>query len=550
MSTSTGRDVDVLIVGAGPGGTMLALELAAQKVDFRIVEKAPRRSDRSRALIIQPRSFEVMNRHGAARKLYERGSVTGGPLAWVGKKSTVDINVRSVANYRDSDFSQPCLLSQASTEAYLDECFEGCEQKIERGIEATSIIQDKGGVDVTLRNISNGNEEKIRAKYVVGADGAHSVVRKSSGNIKFEGGTYNQEFIMCDAIIKDFRLARDRYHLVLGTGLLAIFPMAEGWVRVMATRNRSCKGEPTLDEFHDTIRDRIPGGGEITEAMWITNFRLHHRIASSYRDARLILIGDAAHIHSPVGGQGLNTAVQDALNLGWKLASVVRGERPDSFLDTFNAERRPVGQELIAKTDTVFKLVSTTSKISVYFRNLIAPWVAPWLTSTDRLAHIYNFMSQFGINYRESTLTHTGVGWKGPVMAGDRAPDGDVDDGERATRLHKILSPISYNFVLFSDILRDGTGQEELARVADCFGKNNTDGAEIHIILQKREGARLYSHSLHSTYGFSSPGFVYIRPDGYVAAIGGLEHFDRFIRGCIKSYMVLVGRSGFIRALL
>lgn len=509
---------------------MLALELAAQKVAFRIVEKAPRRSDRSRALIIQPRSFEVMNRHGTARKLYERGSMTGGPLAWVGNKSTVDINVRSVANYRDSDFSQPCLLSQACTEAYLDECFEGCEQNIERGVEATSIVQNEGGVDVTLRNVSNGTEEKIRAKYVVGADGAHSVVRKCSGNIKFEGGTYDQEFIMCDAIIKDLRLVRDRYHLVLGTGLLAIFPMAEGWVRVMASRNDSCKGEPTLAEFHDTIRDRIPGGGEIIEAMWITNFRLHHRIASSYRDARLLLIGDAAHIHSPVGGQGLNTAMQDALNLGWKLASVVRGERPDSFLDTFDAERRPVGLELIAKTDMAFRVVSTTSKVAVYFRDLFAPWVAPWLTSTDRLAHIYNFMSQFGINYRKSPLTHTGIGFKGPVMAGDRAPNGDVDDGERATRLHKILSPTSYNFVLFSDILRDGTGQEEVTRVAESFRKNNTDNAGIHIILQKRESEHLYSHSLHSTYGFSSPGFVYIRPDGYVAAIGGLEHFDTFMK--------------------
>lgn len=332
------------------------------------------------------------------------------------------------------------------------------------------------------------------------------------------------------AIIKDLRLVRDRYHLVLGTGLLAIFPMAEGWVRVMASRNDSCKGEPTLAEFHDTIRDRIPGGGEIIEAMWITNFRLHHRIASSYRDARLLLIGDAAHIHSPVGGQGLNTAMQDALNLGWKLASVVRGERPDSFLDTFDAERRPVGLELIAKTDMAFRVVSTTSKVAVYFRDLFAPWVAPWLTSTDRLAHIYNFMSQFGINYRKSPLTHTGIGFKGPVMAGDRAPNGDVDDGERATRLHKILSPTSYNFVLFSDILRDGTGQEEVTRVAESFRKNNTDNAGIHIILQKRESEHLYSHSLHSTYGFSSPGFVYIRPDGYVAAIGGLEHFDTFMK--------------------
>jgi 2-polyprenyl-6-methoxyphenol hydroxylase-like FAD-dependent oxidoreductase len=199
MSSSTSEDLDVLIVGGGPAGTMLALELAAQDINFRIIDKAPERSDKSRALIIQPRSFEVLNRHGDGRRLYEKGSLTGGPMAWMNDKPLIHFNIESVANHGDSEFGLPCLLSQVDTEAYLDECLrERYGREVKRGIEATSVVQDVDGVNVTLCDVVGGVEEKIRAKYVVGADGAHSVVRKASEHIKFQGDTYPQEFLMCD----------------------------------------------------------------------------------------------------------------------------------------------------------------------------------------------------------------------------------------------------------------------------------------------------------------------------------------------------------------
>ncbi|KAJ8128833.1 hypothetical protein O1611_g4798 [Lasiodiplodia mahajangana] len=524
------HDLDVLIVGGGPAGTMLALELAAQGTNFRIVDKALKRSDKSRALIIQPRSFETMNRHGHARKLYEKGNLTGGPMAWMNNKPVVDVDVRNVANHRDSEFGLPCLVSQANTEAYLDDCLkERYGREIERGLEATSIVQDDDGVGVTLRGVRDGIEQNIRAKYIVGADGAHSVVRKSSSRIKFEGAQYPQEFIMCDATIEGLTLPLDRYHLLLETGLQVIQPMAEGWVRIMAYRTEPSNVAPTLDEMRAAVHGRIPGGGEITNATWLTNFRLHHRIVNSYRDARLFVVGDAAHIHSPVGGQGLNTSLQDSLNLGWKLASVIRGERPDSFLDTFDAERRPIGKELIAKTDKTFNFLSMTNSLSLYLRNLAIPWLAPWFASKEKLETIYSFMSQFGINYRESSIVHHDTSFTGPVMPGDRAPDGDVDVSGEINRLHKILAPESYHFILFSGNLRTGTEIDEMERIAAKFEANNIEKARIHMIVQERNSKYPYSHRLHSIYGFSNPGFAYIRPDGYVAAIGTLGHFDDFL---------------------
>ncbi|KAI0877588.1 FAD binding domain-containing protein [Hypoxylon argillaceum] len=531
MSATPKHDLDVLIVGGGPAGTMLALELAAQGLAFRIIDKAHERSDRSRALIIQPRSFEMMNRHGEARKLYEKGNLTGGPMAWMNNKPIVDIDVRQVANHRDSEFGLPCLLSQADTEAYLDECLkERYGHEIERGLEATSIVQDEEGVDVTIRSVYEGVEKRIRTKYIIGADGARSAVRKSSRNIKFEGAQYPHEFIMCDATIENFTLPIDRYHLILGNGLFAIFPMAEGWARIMISRNpKFTNATPTLDEIKAAVYNRIPGGGEITNATWVTSFRLHHRIVDSYRDARLLLIGDAAHIHSPVGGQGLNTSMQDAVNLGWKLGRVVRGERPDSFLDTLDAERRPIGQELIAKTDKTFNLLSMTNPLTVYLRNWALPWLAPWVASKGKLEAIYAFISQFGVSYRESRIVHGETGYSGPVMAGDRAPDGDVDVGGEARRLHKLLVPASHNLVLFSGSLRTGTELEEMKRAAARFGRNNVDKARVHMVVQERGGEHAYSHRLHGTYGFAHPSFAYIRPDGYVASIGTLGHFDEFL---------------------
>ncbi|KAI1178771.1 FAD binding domain-containing protein [Nemania sp. FL0916] len=543
MSASTEHDLDVLIVGGGPAGTMLALELAAQGVSFRVVDKAPQRSDKSRAIIIQPRSFEMMNRHGIAHKLYKKGNPSGGPLCWLNNKPIVDVNIKTVANYKDSEFALPCLLSQAETEGYLDECLrERYGREIEHGIEAESILQDREGVNVILRNVNEGTKEEIRAKYVIGADGAHSIVRKSSGNIKFDGGTYAQEFIMCDGMIEGFTLSPDRYHLVLGNGLLIVFPMARGWFRVMASRGAfSSAAEPTLEEMQTVLGNKLPGGGKITNTTWVTNFRLHHRIVDSYRDARLFVIGDAAHLHSPVGGQGLNTSLQDAVNLGWKLARAARGDGDrdgdgDGLLDSFDAERRPIGQELLAKTDRTFTMLSLTNRLAVCLRNVLVPWVAPYITSPGALSHIYGFMSQFAINYRESAIVHTGTAFTGPVLAGDRAPDGDIyDDGVDgegvAKRLYGILAPDSYYLVLFasSSSADSGSELEELERVAARFGDINTDKARVHIIVQERDGRHIYSEKLYDHYGFTSPGYAYIRPDYYVASIGNLEHVDEFL---------------------
>jgi len=306
----------------------------------------------------------------------------------------------------------------------------------------------------------------------------------------------------------------------------------------MASREKLSTTEPTVDEIKDVVRKSLPGGGEVTKVTWITNFRLHHRVGNSYRDGRIFLIGDAAHIHSPVGGQGLNTALQDALNLGWKLGSVIRGDRPESFLDTFDEERRRVGQELVSKTDKIFKLVSVKNPLAISLRKLVLSWLAPYIMSKANLESFYNFVSQFSINYHESSLTYGGSTMiSGPVKAGDRAPDGEVDIDGETKRFYKLLSLESHNLVLFSGPLRTASVLEDLKSAAAKFeAKNNMHRARVHIITQER-GIRdtTYSHRLHKTYGFSFPGFVYIRPDGYVAAIDQLDRLEDFLKWLSQS---------------
>lgn len=331
--------------------------------------------------------------------------------------------------------------------------------------------------------------------------------------------------------MENLTLPRDRYHIILETGLLAIFPMAGGWVRIMASRNTPSQDVPTIDEINDLLREKLPGGGTVIHSTWTTNFQLHHYVANSYRDNRLFLVGDAAHIHSPVGGQGLNTALQDSLNLGWKLARVIRGERTASFLDTFDAERRQVGRKVIVQTDRTFKLVSMTNPIAVSLRKWIVPCVASYITSVAHLRKIYNFLSQFGLNYRNGPIVHINTEFKGPVVPGDRAPDGDINMNGEDNRLYKILAPESYNMVLFSGTLsqRTQTNPEVLTRAIYMFKQENKDRARIHIISYKPGGDSTFNLCLHETYGLAEGGFVYIRPDGYVTAIGNLSHLDKFI---------------------
>lgn len=534
------QQTDVLIVGGGPTGLTLGLELALQGTSFRIVDKAPGLSDKSKALAMQPRSQELLNRHGLGPSLLKNGVAATGATIVVNGKEITDISLdKVVTQIKDSEYAHPLIIAQSETERILYQRLLHYGVTLERGICVNDITQDDGGVTAVLES-SSGGQETVRAKYIVGADGAHSTVRHASDTFTFEGAAYEQDFILCDAHIRTTRTGRNLY-MCLGQGQMVLFPLKGGMVRIIATRaGNPGDTEPGLKDFQNILDAMIPGYGELHDPTWMTRYRLHHRGVNTYRDRYLFVAGDAAHIHSPAGGQGMNTGIQDAVNLGWKLATVLRGERPDSFLDTYNAERYPVGKHLLDTTDWLFTWLTWTNPVYMYIRNALVPWIAPRATgNTEGLGKGYQFVSEFAIRYRNSNIVGTGTGFEGPVFGGSRAPDGQIVGADDQTKsLYEAMAADRHNLVLFSGTNGNAASLAELEAAKKKFldARPKVSNAEVYILhgdgrfVAKRPGEyKDVEGGLHQSYGFTKPGYSYVRPDLYISYVGYLSSLDELL---------------------
>jgi len=284
---------DVLIIGAGPTGLMLALELSLQNIPFRIIDCSPSRSPYSRAFAIHARSLELLSRHeGILPSLIKRGTFNLSVNLFSNKKPVFTLNLQDTP-FKDTMFPGPLFVSQAITEEVMDGALAGYGNAVEWGVEALKVEQDDEGADVVLRR-ADGSEELGQAKYVVGCDGAHSIVRKSAG-LSFEGAVYPQDFILADVQLEWEHKAN--LHIFIGHyGLLAALPLQNGIFRLVCSRpfETDKEMEPALDDFRAAIKQHVPGKVAISNPIWMTRFRLHHRIASNYRSGRLFLAGDAA----------------------------------------------------------------------------------------------------------------------------------------------------------------------------------------------------------------------------------------------------------------
>lgn len=553
MATQT---ADVLIVGAGPTGLTMAIELALHGIPFRIIERHTTPSDKSRALVIHPRSLELLRRHGLAETIVERSTVGSGARIYINKKKTVEFDIDDLG-FENTAFLAPIWISQAETESILASHLESTyDVTIERGAAATEITQDDAGVDVAIAKDSQ--TEHVRCSYVIGCDGAHSVVRHAAG-LSFEGAAYQQDFVLCDTRM-EWDLAEQGAAKPLSgffgpTGILVMFPMQDGVVRLVASRPPDIlKGsdpdaDPTLDDFRTIIDKMVPGNVELYDPIWLARFRLHHRAVPAFRTNRLLLAGDAAHIHSPAGGQGMNTGIQDAINLAWKLAHVMEKERhgqkaSEEWLDSYNEERHRVGMHLLKETDRLFEYASSTNYFWLIFRNFAASWILPWMVSSqERRARLFRFVSQLGIRYRFSSVVRASKGTS-TVKGGDRAPDGRVrtPDGEEKWFLEMFRGD-RHHFVLFSGTGAHRATPEDMDsmhnRFWDVFAACGFCETDLHALYASEADAGPHfsdvENKLHKIYGFERPGFVFIRPDGYVACIDSAPHLEEVMEW-VKAY--------------
>jgi 2-polyprenyl-6-methoxyphenol hydroxylase-like FAD-dependent oxidoreductase len=446
----TGGLVDVLVVGAGPTGLALAAELAAFGVRARVIDRGLDRVHESRALAIQPRTLEVLAGLGVTGEL-----IAGGNRA-VQLRMHVPGRVLTVPMFDlgldDTAYPFLLFLSQTETERILGEHLAAASVPVERGVELTGLSNAEDAAAATLRH-RDGREEVVSARYVAGCDGGHSTVRRLAG-IGFEGSSYPQTFVLADTEADGIEPGAAHVFLA-DTGMLFFFPLGKPatW-RLLAMRPPADRTPPDapvgLGELQSLASAYTGGTVRLHDPVWMTNFRLHHRAATHYRAGRVFLAGDAAHIHSPAGAQGMNTGIQDAVNLGWKLAQTLRGGTDPALLDTYEAERAPIGKMVLRFTNRAFTIATSTNPIVRLARTRLPPAVIP-LALKARTARAYTFrtVAELDIRYRHSRLSLEGPNppRKGP-KAGDRLPDASaVHHGQPGT-LHRALAAAGWHLLL------------------------------------------------------------------------------------------------------
>jgi 2-polyprenyl-6-methoxyphenol hydroxylase-like FAD-dependent oxidoreductase len=419
----------VLIVGAGPTGLTAASELTRHGVRVRIVERNSAPSIHSKALVVQPRTLEVFYAMGISDQVAAAAQPVFSMQAHLNGKDVPMIQFGEV----DGPFPRPMMLRQSQTERLLGIRLAEQGVDIEWGTSLAEFTPSEDGVDVTL---STG--EQLRVAYLLGCDGAHSLVRKQL-EIPFEGSTYENDFMQVDCKVR-WNYPNDAGQgFFTDTGAVVCLPLGSGTFRfIVIRRDRpdDTPDEPTLAEFQAAVDAAMPGNVELYDPEWRIRFRLHERLAAQYRVGRVFLAGDAAHIHTPAGGQGMNTGIQDAFNLAWKLGFVLAGHANERLLDSYHAERHPIAADILRFTDLTFRTGLGSSALVRKLRPLLLPLVfgSSWVTGK-----MTRTMAQLEINVRRSPIVEDHRIFPTGPHAGDRAPDASFVLDGASTQLFEQL---------------------------------------------------------------------------------------------------------------
>ena len=412
---------DVLIAGAGPTGLALACGLLANGVAARVVDKAFRPAETSRALGLQPRGIEVVERLGALNGLPDRALQVERIVVHINGKQAASVGV----GQRTALVTRPGLvISQAEVEAELRRRVADLGGEIVWGREVTAATQDGDGVRVGL---ADGGQSRVG--WLVGCDGAHSRVRELAG-VGFPGVPLAERFLLAD-VHADLPLPRHSISVWLdGASVFGAFPLPgdDLWRLMAPAADPGCEtdlvtDEVVLAEVARLLEERTGcDPSAIGDPEWLTSFRVHRRLADTYRTGRILLAGDAAHVHSPFGGQGMNTGIGDAENLAWKLAMVVDGTADLELLDSYEAERRPIAEDVLKWTGGAGSLILGNHVVARLLRDRV---LIPLMNTASMQRRVWETVSQLKVTYRDGPLGGRARKWPsghGP-SPGDRVPD-------------------------------------------------------------------------------------------------------------------------------
>jgi len=508
---------DLLVVGAGPTGLMLALQLARRGLRPLIIDRNAAPARETRALGVQARTLEIYDHLGLAERAIELGARADAANMWVGGRRRARVPLGDTGRGL-SPFPFLLILGQDDNERLLGEALRGHGVDVQWNTELVGLAQRDEHVVATLKRggAAGGaapSTEEHRVPWVAGCDGAHSAVREALG-IEFVGAPYEHVFFVADVqgsgpmVPRELNvfLRPDRFHL--------FFPMrgTDHW-RLVGILPQALAGREGVgfDDVLPSLRTDTATPFAISECFWFSTYRIHHRRAARFRERRCFLLGDAAHIHSPVGAQGMNTGLQDAYNLAWKLALVLRGRvegaAAERLLDTYAAEREPVADRLLRTTDQGFRIVISEGAIAGWLRTAVVPRALALAMRTQwarRLA--FRTISQLGIRYPKSPLSQT--------LPGATAAKGAPAAGDRFPWLRLVFAPGAPPEDLFARL-------DDMRFTLLLFGQPGPtqspepDLLAIDTIPDDPVNARALAAA-----GLPRPSFYLLRPDGHVGLAG------------------------------
>jgi 2-polyprenyl-6-methoxyphenol hydroxylase-like FAD-dependent oxidoreductase len=499
-------NADVLIVGAGPTGLMLANQLARRGVRVMIIDRHAGPSRETRALGVQARTLEIYSALGVVDRALELGTPGNGANLWANGRRMARVPLGD-AGKGVTPYPFIHILGQDDNERILGDRLQDWGLSVQWNTELVGVEQHPDHVVATLKN-TDGTTHSVTAAYVGGCDGARSSVRELCG-VEFPGSPYEHVFFVADVEATGNMVAAELNVYLWKAGFHLFFPMRgqDHWRIVgILPQNLRHRDDVKFEAVVPCVRGELGASLTFKSCTWFSTYRIHHRSAARFRDRRCFLLGDAAHIHSPVGAQGMNTGLQDAYNLGWKLALVVQGKADSALLASYEAERLPVARRLLNTTDRAFRLVVADSWLAGLLRTQVLARFAAVALGRKRIqGAAFRTVSQIGIHYRDSALSKALPGLPGEApQSGDRFPwlrlrlhaDGPIQDSFRD------IDDTQFNLFVFGSspaTLPPQLGELVRTHVVPADPLNDAARGPAHI---------------------PTPSFYLVRPDGYVGLCG------------------------------
>lgn len=496
-------ETDVLVIGAGPTGLSLACQFVRHGVDFVILEKNEHVTPYSKAIGVHARTLEIYEQMGLAQKAVEEGTIAGKVRMLAGGEVRGEMDLSHIGEGL-SPYPFVLMLEQSKNERLLYEYLQSQGKEVLWKTELESFSQNDGSITAQVKS-ADGAIQTIEAKYLVGCDGAKSKTRHALG-LEFGGSTFERMFYVADAQV-DWKMSHDALHVCFSKDSFVLFFPLKGEKRyrivgIFPEEFAKDEGDILYEEIEQRVKEEAKLDLDIHDVEWFSTYKVHTRHASAFSAGRCFLAGDAAHIHSPAGAQGMNTGIQDGYNLAWKMALVLKGNGHEKLLATYNEERLENAKHLLQTTDRMFQFAAGSEWFLEFLRTNVLPTVAKYILGFEPVKNfIFPLVSQIGINYRHSSVSLHAGDENFKVKAGDRMPY-ILINGES---VYDRLRQPKFHWLLFSNSQRD---EQALSAELESQYAGLVDFNAIQLETQIVEA-----------FGTGEPFNLLLRPDNYIGFI-------------------------------